>query len=257
MSSAYAMKFSDVSARRGGVTVLDGITFGIRPGESVAILGPNGSGKSTLIKLMTRELYPDDGKLQLFGRPSMDVYELRLKLGIVSNDWQAIFTRDMSGFEAVLSGFFSSVGVWQNHHVTPAMVRRVRSLLKRWKLGPLAERPMHKISSGQARKLLVARALVHDPGMLLFDEPTNSLDLAAQHALRRTMRTLAKSGIGIVLATHHLADIIPEIKRVIVLKHGRIAADGPKDEVLTAVRLKDLFGVPLEVVKRAGFYHAF
>lgn len=251
------MKFSDVSARRGGVTVLDGITFGIRPGESVAILGPNGSGKSTLIKLMTRELYPDDGKLQLFGRPSMDVYELRLKLGIVSNDWQAIFTRDMSGFEAVLSGFFSSVGVWQNHHVTPAMVRRVRSLLKRWKLGPLAERPMHKISSGQARKLLVARALVHDPGMLLFDEPTNSLDLAAQHALRRTMRTLAKSGIGIVLATHHLADIIPEIKRVIVLKHGRIAADGPKDEVLTAVRLKDLFGVPLEVVKRAGFYHAF
>jgi iron complex transport system ATP-binding protein len=257
MSSAYAMKFSDVSARRGGVTVLDGITFGIRPGESVAILGPNGSGKSTLIKLMTRELYPDDGKLQLFGRPSMDVYELRLKLGIVSNDWQAIFTRDMSGFEAVLSGFFSSVGVWQNHHVTPAMVRRVRSLLKRWKLGPLAERPMHKISSGQARKLLVARALVHDPGMLLFDEPTNSLDLAAQHALRRTMRTLAKSGIGIVLATHHLADIIPEIKRVIVLKDGRIAADGPKDEVLTAVRLKDLFGVPLEVVKRAGFYHAF
>jgi iron complex transport system ATP-binding protein len=83
------------------------------------------------------------------------------------------------------------------------------------------------------------------------------LDLAAQHALRRTMRTLAKSGIGIVLATHHLADIIPEIKRVIVLKDGRIAADGPKDEVLTAVRLKDLFGVPLEVVKRAGFYHAF
>jgi iron complex transport system ATP-binding protein len=119
----------------------------------------------------------------------------------------------------------------------------------------LSDRPVDAMSSGEAKRVLIARALVHKPRALLFDEPCNSLDILAQHGLRETMRSLANSGIGIILVTHELPDVVPEIERVVLISNGRIVADGRKEDVLQAEPLGQLFGLRVELGRRDGFYH--
>jgi iron complex transport system ATP-binding protein len=113
------------------------------------------------------------------------------------------------------------------------------------------------MSSGEAKRTLIARALVHDPQALLFDEPSNALDIGAQVQLRETMRELALSGLGILLVTHHVAEIIPEIERVVLLREGQIVADGPKDEILIPARLSELFGVRVQIGRQDGYFHLY
>jgi iron complex transport system ATP-binding protein len=119
----------------------------------------------------------------------------------------------------------------------------------------LADRYIDEMSSGEARRVLLARALVHDPRALILDEPSIALDLSAQHELRSILRKLAQSSIGIVMVTHHLSDLIPEIERVVLMNRGRIVADGPTQQVLVEWRLSELFGRPLELSVRDGYYN--
>jgi iron complex transport system ATP-binding protein len=252
------LDFRHISVMRGDKSVLHDITLSIQAGEHVAILGPNGCGKSTLIKTITRECYPlarPDSSLTIFGRNSWNIFELRPLLGIVSNDLMSASTRDITGLDAVLSGFFSSIGIQPYHHVTPEMTAKARSVLELLEVPHLADREMTALSSGEARRILIARALVHDPLALLFDEPSNSLDPRAALDLRAILRKLAQAGTGILLVTHHLADIIPEIDRVILLRNGRIFADGNKSELLTATTLTELFGLPVNLARQDGYYH--
>jgi len=111
------------------------------------------------------------------------------------------------------------------------------------------------MSSGEAKRVLIARALVHEPRALLFDEPCNSLDISAQRSLRETMRSLANSGIGLILVTHELPDVVPEIERVVLMAHGKIVADGAKEQVLQAETLGKVFGLKVELARRDGYYH--
>jgi iron complex transport system ATP-binding protein len=257
---ASLLDFRHVSVQRGGCLALDDINLSIAIGEHVAILGPNGSGKSTLIKAITQECYPlprDETSVRVFGRERWNVTELRKLMGIVSNDMQAFYSRGITGEEAVLSGFLASVGLWPHQIVTPAMRKRTEELLLLLEATHLADRKVREMSSGETRRILVARALVHDPRTLIFDEPSNSLDVFAQEELRRVMRKLAHSGITILLVTHHLADIVPEIERVIFMREGRIVGDGPKRQLLTVECLAQLFGVPVELTTRDGYYHAW
>ena len=243
---------------RGEKTALHDITLRIRTGEHAAILGPNGSGKSTLIKTITRECYPltrPGSRLTIFGQDCWNVFDLRKLLGIVSNDLMSTCTRDITALELVLSGFFSSIGIQPYHHVTAAMRRKSRQALELLDVPQLADRLMTTLSSGEARRILIARAMVHDPHALLLDELTNSLDLRSTLELRALLRKLAQSGTGILIVTHHLADIIPEIGRVVLLKDGRIHADGAKARLLTARRLSEFFGLRVEVARRDGYYH--
>lgn len=256
--SAPLLDMRNVSVMRGGKVVLHHLDLQIGIGEHVAILGPNGCGKSTLIKTLTREVYPlarPETSLRLMGSDSWNVFELRSMLGIVSNDLMAQCTRDLTGREVVLSGFFSSIGIWPNHHVTQEMTDRADAILHRLAAAHLGDRLLTEMSSGEARRMMIGRALVHDPRVLLLDEPSNSLDLFAQHELRELMRELVRSGIALLLVTHHLADIIPEIERVVLISRGRIAADGPKDEILTEGRLEELFGLPVTLARRDGYLH--
>jgi iron complex transport system ATP-binding protein len=257
-SAPPLIEFERVSVMRGERVVLDEVTLSIDAGEHVAIIGPNGSGKSTFIKTIARELYPlvrEGSAVRLLGRERWNVLELRAQLGIVSNDLMASLTRELTGRDVVLSGFFSSIGIWPNHHVTDAMRDKAAEILARLDVSRLADRLVTQMSSGEARRMLIGRALVRDPQTLLLDEPTNSLDLQAMQELRELFRRLARAGIGILLVTHHLPDIIPEIDRVILIKDGRIFRDGPKDTTLTAQTLGELFTVPVELVTRDGYYH--
>jgi iron complex transport system ATP-binding protein len=253
------LELQNVTVRRDERVALDAVSLSIAQGEHVAILGPNGSGKSTLIKLISRDLYPvlkpETWSFRIQGRDNWRLFDLRHILGIVSNDWMQMCTRDYSGYEIALSGFFGSVGIWPNHEVTPAMERKTREVLELLEISHLAGRNTNEISTGEARRILIARALVHDPQALVLDEPSTSLDLHATHELREILRKLARNGITILMVTHHLPDIIPEITRVILLKDGRVYADGRKEEVLTAARLTSLFGIPVEVLERSGYYH--
>lgn len=256
--SPCLLEMRRVSVMRGANIVLHEMDLRIGVGEHIAILGPNGCGKSTLIKTITRELYPlarPGSSLTLLGQDRWNIFELRSALGIVSNDLMAECAREITGREVVLSGFFSSIGVWPHQHVTAEMIKSADRALARLEAEHLAERLVTEMSSGEARRVLIARALVHNPKALLLDEPTTSLDLFAQHELREILRQLAASGIGMILVTHHLSDIIPEIERVVLLREGRVIADGPKQELLTEETLSGLFGIPVSLARRNGYYH--
>ena len=256
--SSPLLELNNIRVMRGQTPALDDFSLRIGADEHVAILGPNGCGKSTLIKTITRECYPvvrENSAMTILGEESWDVFSLRARLGIVSNDLMASVTGDANGRDVVLSGFFSSISVFSNHTVDPRHRQLADAALQQLGISHLADRPVCEMSSGEARRVLIARALVHNPRALLFDEPCNSLDLAAQHTVRQAMRTLANSGIGIILVTHELADIVPEIQRVVLMSRGRIVADGPKEEMLQVERLSQLFGVKVDLARRDGYYH--
>lgn len=243
---------------RGQKVALNDFTLRVDANEHVAILGPNGCGKSTLIKTITRECYPvarAESSLSILGEESWNVFDLRSRLGIVSNDLMLSCTSDASGRDVVLSGFFSSTAVFPNHAVGPEQRELADAALEQLKIPHLAERPVAEMSSGEARRVLIARAVVHKPLALLFDEPCNSLDLGAQQTLRHTMSALANSGTAIILVTHELADIVPEIQRVVLMSCGRVVADGTKEEILQVQRLSTLFGVKVQMAGRDGHYH--
>ncbi len=252
------LEFRNVTVVREGRPALDRVSLRLDEGEHLAILGPNGAGKSTLIRTVLREFYPvrrEDTVFSCRGRDIWDVFDLRSAIGVVSNDLQEAYDPGATGREVILSGFFSSIGLF-NHRVTPTMLARAEEVGRFLGIGHLLDRSIGSLSSGEARRCLVARALVHDPSALLLDEPTNSLDLSALRTLRQTLRGVAQAGTAVIVVTHQLHDIIPECERVVLMQDGRIVADGPKEEVLTDERIGSLFGAPVRLVRENGWYYA-
>lgn len=252
------LNLQNICVMRGGRVVLDDFTLVVGANERLAILGPNGCGKSTLVKTITRECYRVvrvGSSMSILGQEYWNVFELRSMLGVVSNDLMSAVTGEATGLDVVLSGFFSSIAIYSNHSVSRAQKDLAYATLAELQVPHLANRPVREMSSGEAKRILIARALVHRPRALLFDEPSNSLDVMARRSLRQTMSLLANSGIGIIMVTHDLSDIVPEIDRVVLMRSGKIAADGPKEEMLTSQRLGELFGMKVEVARLDGFYH--
>lgn len=247
--SAPLVSLEDVTVVRGGRTVLSGIDLRIDAGERVAILGPNGSGKSTLVKLIAGDLHARAGvgQIRIRGLRRWSLFELRSVLGVVSNDLQALIDPRVTGEDAVLSGFFGTYGFLDRSLVTEDMLESAAMALNRAEAGHLANRVYGELSSGEGRRILVARALAHHPETLLLDEPTTSLDIRAAHEFLQTVRRLSDEGIGEILVTHHLEDIGPEIDRLVLLRQGHIFADGPKTEILTSRLISDLFDFPINV----------
>jgi iron complex transport system ATP-binding protein len=249
---------------RGGRPVVEGLSFTVQPGEHTVLIGPNGSGKSSLIRVLTLEDRPraaDDGSavLKFFGREHWDIEELRARIALVSGDLDAGFGLGtsggrVSGADVALSGLLGSHGVFSHHAVTTAMRDRARAALRRVDAGDLADRQLNEMSAGERRRVLIARALVAKPEALLLDEPTSGLDLVARYRFMESVRELAQAGTTIILVTHHLDEIIPETRRVILLQAGRIFADGDPRDVLTTDNLSRVFGAPLDVDFDSGYY---
>jgi iron complex transport system ATP-binding protein len=277
------LKMAHVHVALGDRVVLHDINLTIQTGEHVAILGANGCGKSTLIRTMTCELYPiipaagdhsEPGQhrpeISIFGRARWDLTELRKHFGVVSDNLpglQSFSSRvpdsagssaaRSTGLNSVLAGFFSARTLWPNLIVTDEMRLRAAEALERIHASHLADHPVGEMSAGEKRRILIARALVHRPRQLLLDEPSNALDLAAQRDLRESMRSLMHDGVGLILVTHHLGDIPPEINRVILMQQGRIAEDGPRDKLLTAPVLSKLLGTEVRIGQQDGWLHSW
>ncbi len=249
--------FQNVTVMRGMKVALEDVTLRVSSGEHVAIIGPNGSGKSTLLKTITRELYPiarGGSVARVMEKDRWNVTELRQHMGIVTHDLFRFASHESTGREVVLSGFFSSIGIWPHLHVTPEMEQKTAEVLRKLNVEHVADRLLTEVSSGEACRLMIGRALVHDPEALILDEPSNSLDVRGLQELRETIRRLAQAGTTIILVTHHLSDIVPEIERVVLIKAGTIFRDGVKEEVLRANILSDLFEMKVDVARRDGYF---
>ena len=259
------LELEHVNVARGDRIVLHDINLSIRAGEHVAILGPNGCGKSTLIFTMTCQIYPivqPDMRVRIFGRERWDLAQLRKHFGIVAggpfgSELPGERTAVTTGLDAVIAGFFSASTLWPNLHVTPEMRERAVEALERMEALHLAGQLVGEMSAGEKRRILIARSLVHRPRQLLLDEPSNALDLAAQRELRDILRRLAGEGTGMVLVTHHLGDILPEIERIILMRDGRIVGDGPRTELLTASRLSELFNTQVRIGRDDEWLHSW
>ncbi len=247
---------------RGSTCVFENLDLVIEQHERVAVVGPNGSGKTTLLKAINRELYPVADPRSVFrilGRDSWNVWELRKHIGIVSQDLQQRYTQSTTALEVVVSGFHSSIGVHGiiADRVSTDQLAAARATLDDLGIGDLAKTPLKSMSTGQQRRCILARALVHKPQTLILDEPTAGLDFAASFDYLDRIRRLSASGHNIVVVTHHLNEIPPEIERVVLLRDGRIVADGNKRDVLTDEILSDVYQTPVRVTEIDGYYLAY
>jgi len=252
------IEFQNVTIVRNGRTALDDVSLTINRGENVAILGPNGCGKSTLVKAIARELHPyaGTGSVKIDGKDRWNLFELRKTLGMISNDLQALCEREATGLEVTISGFFGSYGVLQPYEITEDHREKAMNALRQINACHLADRRTDELSSGEGRRVLIARALVNNPQALLLDEPTTSLDLQAAGSLISSLRDIARKGTNLILVTHHIEEIVPAIKRVILLKKGRIFGDGATQDMLTHDALSDLFEAPIFVERHGGWHTA-
>jgi iron complex transport system ATP-binding protein len=253
------LEISKATVYRGDRCVFDGLSLELPLGCHAAILGPNGAGKSTLLKLIASELYPvpsEDSSIRLFGEERWNVWDLRAQLGIVSHDLQHEYLGQVTGMKVILSGYHASVGIYEHQRYGYGQLARAHHLMNELEIAHLMDRQFSEMSTGEQRRCLLGRALVHDPGTLVLDEPTSGLDLHACFHYLEIIRGLMQNGKTVILVTHHIHEIPPEVTRVVLLKAGKIIADGEKEQILTSDNLTKLFATPIELVQANGFYQA-
>ncbi|MCY1283441.1 putative ABC transporter ATP-binding protein YlmA [compost metagenome] len=254
------IEINQVTAFQQQTRVFDRLSLRVGYNERVAVLGPNGAGKSTLLKLISREIYPvdqDESYLKLFGSETVNLWDLRRKIGFVSHDLQEDYTPYTSALDVVISGFFGAIGTHDHLQPTEDQVAKARALMQTLGISDDEHRMFQRLSTGQKRRLLLARALVHQPQVLILDEPTSGLDMGASLGLLTLLRSFCGEGRAMIITTHHIDEIIPEIDRVVLLRQGQVVADGPKSEILTSAKLSELYDTDLQVTEQGGWYRCW
>lgn len=256
-NAAPFLRLTDAVVKRAGREILSVDEFALGVGESVAILGPNGAGKSTLVKLLTREVLPlhrDAPPVTFRGNPRASLSEVRECIGVISSSMQDQISVHLPAVEVVVGGLYGVLGIPRHISATESDFARAKEAMARVGIADLAERDVMSLSTGQARRVLIARALVRKPMAVVLDEPCAGLDPSGMYYMRRTMSSLAEEGCSLVLVTHCPEDIVPEIKRVVLVKEGHVFADGSKEALLVDEVMTDLFDVPLHVLRDGDRY---
>ncbi len=261
------LELINASVVKGGVTILHALNLTIHDGEHTAIIGPNGAGKSTLVKLLTHHDYAwaaeDDepSPVRVYGNDRWDVMDLRRQLGVISSDMHHRFVvgnsaGNLRAEDVVLSGLFATHGFLRKDQVNDDTRRRAAAAIARVEASHLAHKMMDEMSTGEARRILIARALITNPRALVLDEPTSGLDVVSRYRFLEQVEKVGQGGTTLIFVTHHVEEIVPAVERVVLLKEGRVAFDGPKREMLTDAKLTDVFGAPVFVSERDGRYYA-
>ncbi len=259
MAADKLLDIKNINVYRGSTQVFSGFSLEVEHGCNTAILGPNGSGKTTFLKLFSRELHPaadNEGSIKTYGHELWNVWELRKRFGIVSHDLQQRYLARTKGREVILSGYYSSVGTSVRQDFSDDQMRRAEQIMLQLEISCLADRPFGTLSTGEQRRFLLGRALIHDPEVLLLDEPTAGLDLKAAAGYFAALNHLMQQGKTVLLVTHHIHEILPAIDRVVLLKAGQVIADGLKSEILNSKWLSTLFDMRVEVYESRGYYYA-
>ena len=244
---------------QGGTKVFSRLSLEINSVYNTAILGPNGAGKTTLLKLINGDFYPvvaKDSYVKLFGKERWNVQELRSRLGIVSQSLQQNYSGDTIGLYVLLSGFYASDGIWQHQVFSDEKIQRAYEIAEQLGISHIQERIFSSMSTGEQRRFLLGRALVHNPQVLVLDEPTSGLDISACFQYLETIRGLMSMGKKLILVTHHIHEIPPEVERVIFIKQGKIIANDAKKVLFTNEKLSNLFDMPIKIIEENGYYQA-
>ena len=253
-----ALELNNVSVVRGGRRIIDRVTLRIDAGENVAIIGLNGSGKTTLLKLLRGDVFAFDDdepySMRIFGEPHWNIFELRNRMGVVSMDLQDRFNPKTTVREVIGSGFFGSLDVFRNMEITPSMEEKINYRAMEMGVEDLLPREIEGLSLGEMRRVLISRALVTDPTMLILDEPMTGLDIVMKSRFRKMFDILTDTGVNIIMITHDLTDIPLKLDRVIMIREGKIFKDGPKAEMLTSENVSEVYGDNIVVECTDGIY---
>lgn len=256
MSPSPVLDLTGLSLWRGQTRILDGVTWRVEAGEHWAVLGANGSGKTSLLNALTGYLPPSAGEMVVLGRRyrHYDWQELRTRIGLVSSSVRQRVPDDEPALETVLSGRGALLGYWGRPE--EADLAEARAVLDRVEAAPLEARAWRFLSQGERQRVLVGRALMARPALLILDEPCAGLDPAAREHFLRFLQRLGASPAAptLVLVTHHVEEIVPVFTHALVLREGRVLAAGPVHRALTSRRLSEAFGADVRLRRRAGRY---
>ena len=255
---AFTIEHADV--RRDGKYILSDVSIKASIGERIAIIGPNGAGKSTLVDVISRRIHPlatDRYRSSIFGEERWRISDLRLRIGHVAPNQDSFFQTTYTAREIVASGLYASLGFDFHHEIKPEDWDKAEAELGKVGMLEKKDRTMNTLSTGEMRRVLLARAAVISPSLLLLDEASAGLDFPSRADLRNTIASYATENRTIVMVTHELSEIIPEIDRIVLMKDGRIVMEGTKADTLRTDILSDLYSRPVHVAEADGIYTAF
>lgn len=255
MAIPALIEMQHVRVKCGKKEVFSDLSLTLPPDRSSAVIGPNGSGKSTLLKLIFRELYPvadENSTFNILGQSALEMDRLRMRMGLVSHELQSNIHKEATVLQVVISQFYSSRTTYAHQSYSDEQLETARGYIESMGIGHLSRNLFVTLSTGEQRRCLLARALIHDPEYLILDEPTSGLDFKATHQYMETMSMLVASGKKIVLVTHHLHEILPEIDWFVFLKNGQLVDEGARSELLTEEKISALFEMPIQLKEVDG-----
>ena len=255
MGNKIWLELSNLEAWNNNTKVLDNINLKIREGENVAILGPNGSGKSSLLKVINRSLYPihkNPSSIKLFNSEVIDIWRLRSRIGLITSDINFRINKSTNVINVIKGGYFGRFSITNREKTNIKQNKDVINILNELNLINYSNKKYHELSDGQKKVVLIARALIHKPRILILDEPTSSLDIRASQQIRDILSKLCKTGVNIVQVTHDIENIIEDINRIVFIKNGRILKEGSKEELINSTEISKLFDIKIKCLKING-----
>ena len=250
------LQVSDLTVQRGATRILDSITWSIARGEHWVVLGSNGSGKTSLLSALTGYLSATRGEIAVLGRKygASDWRELRKEIGLVSSSVRQMMPDAEPALTSVVSGKYAMIDYWGRMKAEDRAA--AARILRQIEASHLADRPWLVLSQGERQRVLIGRALMARPRLLILDEPCAGLDPVAREHFLDFLERLGRrrGGPAMILVTHHVEEIMPVFTHALLLRDGRVTAAGKRTAVLTAARLSEVFGATVRIRAHAGRY---